>query len=47
MADRIPRTLREPMRWAWERSQANDANLRHEEGGYIVVEQDGTLGVRW
>jgi hypothetical protein len=43
----IPERVREAMRWAWERSQADNPELRHEEGGYIVVEADGTLGVRW
>ncbi len=47
MAITIPDRVCEAMRWAWERSQADNPELRHEEGGYIVVEADGTLGVRW
>jgi hypothetical protein len=33
---------------AWEDSQADDKERRHEEGGYIVLKVDGVLGVeRW
>ncbi|MEP6505216.1 MAG: hypothetical protein ABJD97_17890 [Betaproteobacteria bacterium] len=36
------------MRQAWTDSQAGDAANRHEEGGYIVRNADGTYGVeRW
>jgi hypothetical protein len=36
------------MREAWNDSQAGDPAKRHEEGGYIVREADGTYGVeRW
>lgn len=36
------------MRQAWEDSQANDPKNRHEEGGYIVKNPDGSYGVaRW
>jgi hypothetical protein len=31
------------MREAWERSQADDPILRHEEGGFIVLSPDGKL----
>lgn len=47
MAITIPNRIHAAMRWAWERSQADNPELRHEEGGYIVVETDVTLGVRW
>jgi hypothetical protein len=36
------------MRQAWTDSQAGDPHQRHEEGGYIVRNADGSLGVeRW
>lgn len=36
------------MRQAWTDSQAGDPANRHEEGGYIVRESDGSYGVeRW
>jgi uncharacterized Zn-binding protein involved in type VI secretion len=36
------------MRQAWADSQAGDAANRHEEGGYIVKNADGSFGVeRW
>jgi hypothetical protein len=36
------------MRQAWADSQADDPAHRHEEGGYIVRNPDGTYGVeRW
>ena len=47
MATAIPEKIREAIQWAWEHSQTDNPSLRHEEGGYIVVEEDGTLGVRW
>lgn len=40
--------VQEGMRQAWEDSQADDPDNRHEEGGYIVKNDDGSLGVeRW
>src|SRR5262245_28021861 len=40
--------VQEGMRQAWEDSQADDPDNRHEEGGYIVRNEDGSLGVeRW
>jgi hypothetical protein len=33
------------MRKAWENSQADDPDNRHEEGGYIVKNADGGYGV--
>ena len=47
MAIKIPDWLRQAFQLAWERSQTNVPASRHEEGGYIVVEADGSLGVRW
>lgn len=47
MAIHFPDTLRQTFQLAWERSQPNVPASRHEEGGYIVVEADGALGVRW
>ena len=36
------------MKQGWTDSQAADPKLRHEEGGYIVTNPDGTKGVvRW
>jgi uncharacterized Zn-binding protein involved in type VI secretion len=36
------------MRQAWTDSQAGDQNNRHEEGGYLVRNADGSYGVeRW
>jgi hypothetical protein len=36
------------MKKAWDDSQANDPANRHEEGGYIVKNADGSFGVeRW
>jgi hypothetical protein len=33
---------------AWRESLADDPSQRHEEGGYIVLDSDQTLGVeRW
>ena len=40
--------VKQGMREAWNDSQAGDPANRHEEGGYIVREADGTYGVeRW
>jgi len=41
-------SVQEGMSQAWEDSEANDPANRHEEGGYIVRNADGTHGVeRW
>jgi hypothetical protein len=42
----IPPNVKRGLREAWERSQADDPQQRHEEGGYVVEESNGTLGVR-
>lgn len=47
MATKIPDSLCQAFQLAWERSQPTVPTARHEEGGYIVVEADGLLGVRW
>lgn len=40
--------VKQAMRAAWNDSQASDKNKRHEEGGYIVKNADGSYGVeRW
>lgn len=40
--------VRRAMRLAWDDSQADDPARRHEEGGYIVRNDDGSHGVvRW
>jgi len=40
--------IKKGMREAWTASQASDPAKRHEEGGYIVENKDGTLGVeKW
>lgn len=40
--------VRATMRQAWDESFPNDDGLRHEEGGYIVRNEDGSHGVvRW
>jgi hypothetical protein len=40
--------IKSELRRAWQQSQANDPINRHEEGGYIVLSQDGSLGMeRW
>jgi len=47
MPSHLPDALRQAFQLAWERSQPTVPTARHEEGGYIVVEADGLLGVRW
>ena len=40
--------VRNAMKEAWNDSFADDPVTRHEEGGYIVLNADGSLGVeRW
>jgi len=40
--------VRKEMKQAWTDSQADDPAERHEEGGYIVKNEDGSYGVeRW
>ena len=40
--------VKDAMKKAWDDSQANDHLNRHEEGGYIVKNADGSLAVeRW
>ena len=41
-------TVRAELRRAWEESQSDDPINRHEEGGYVVLADDGTYTVaRW
>jgi hypothetical protein len=41
----IPPNVKRGLGEAWQRSQTDDPQQRHEEGGYVVEEIDGTLGV--
>jgi hypothetical protein len=41
-------SVRAAMQQAWQDSAADDPDRRHEEGGYIVQDDDGSYGaVRW